>query len=62
MAIVEDMFDYPLVELNLITVRKNSMSDNFVRDKLIGFFEADVLLLYENNPHKRVKLTRASKN
>ena len=62
MAIVEDMFDYPLVELNLITVRKNSMSDNFVRDKLIGFFEADVLLLYENNPYKRVKLTRASKN
>ena len=28
------------------------MSDNFVRDKLIGFFEADVLSLYKNNPHK----------
>ena len=28
------------------------MSDNFVRDKLIGFFETDVLASYENNPHK----------
>ena len=28
------------------------MSDNFVRDKLIDFFETDVLASYEDNPHK----------
>ena len=28
------------------------MSDNFVRDNIIGFFEADVLSYYEKNPHK----------
>ncbi len=28
------------------------MSNNFVLDKIIGFFEADVLSPYESNPHK----------